>query len=160
MNIQKNCVVSIDYTLTDNEGSVIDTSLEREPLMYLHGSGGLLPGMEKALEGRMEGEKIKTTLLPEEAYGQRDEALLHRVPATDLAHIEDLKEGSQIQAQSETGNQIFTVILIKDGEITLDGNHPLAGITLNFEIDVKSVRAASPEELEHGHAHGVGGHNH
>lgn len=160
MNIQKDCVVSIDYTLSDNEGTVIDTSLEREPLSYLHGAGGLLPGMEKALNGRIEGEKIKTTLIPEEGYGVRDEALLHRVPATELTHIEDLQEGSQIQAESESGNQIFTVILVEDGEVTLDGNHPLAGITLNFEIDVKSVRAASAEELEHGHAHGAGGHQH
>lgn len=161
MIIQKNCVVAFDYTLTDNEGTVIDTSLNREPLVYLHGVKAIIPGMEKALDGRSAGDKFKTTLAPEDAYGQRDEALMHRIPHAELKHIEGLQEGSQIQAESEGGGRtIYSVILIKDGEVTLDGNHPLAGITLNFDMDVKSVRAASDEEIEHGHVHGPGGHHH
>ena len=135
--------------------------LNREPLVYLHGVKAIIPGMEKALDGRSAGDKFKTTLAPEEAYGQRDEALLHRVPLTDLKHIEGLQEGAQIQAESEGGGTaIYTVILIEDGEVTLDGNHPLAGLTLNFDLDVKSVRAANDEEIEHGHVHGPGGHHH
>ncbi|MFK7809443.1 MAG: peptidylprolyl isomerase [Saprospiraceae bacterium] len=160
MNIQNNCVVGIDYTLTDSDGAVVDTTLDREPLLYLHGAANLLPGMEKALEGKTEGDKFKLTLTPEEAFGVRDEALMHRVPTAELQHIENLQEGSQIQAQSESGNQIYTVILIENEEVTLDGNHPLAGVTLNFDVDVKSVRAATDEEVEHKHAHGAGGHSH
>jgi FKBP-type peptidyl-prolyl cis-trans isomerase SlyD len=160
MIIQKNCVVTVDYTLTDSEGIVIDSSLSHEPMVYLHGTGSLLPGMEHSLEGKAAGDKFKISLTPENAFGLRDEALVHRVPMDELVHIEGLKEGSQIQAESEAGDQLFTVILIEDHEVTLDGNHPLAGQTLNFDLDVKAVRAATAEEIAHRHVHGAGGHHH
>ncbi len=161
MTIQNDHVASFDYTLKDGDGIVIDTTDQRGPLTYLHGRQSLIPGMEKALEGCAVGDNFQTTISPEDAYGTRDESLVQQVPFNDLAHIEGLKEGSRIKAESDKGGvQIYTVILIKDDEVTLDANHPLAGITLHFDVTVKEVRAATDEELAHGHAHGPGGHQH
>lgn len=160
MKIEKNSVVSIDYTLTDDQGVIIDTSNGREPLTYLHGVGALIPGMENALMGKAAGDKFKITILPEEGYGQRDESLMRVVERAELAQIPDLKVGTQLQADTEAGVRVFTVIKVTDDKVGIDGNHPLAGVTLNFDLDVKNVRAATAEEIDHKHVHGPGGHHH
>ncbi len=160
MKIEKNSVVSIDYTLTDSNGVIIDTSSGREPLTYLHGVGALIPGMETALQGKAAGEKFKITIAPEQAYGQRDESLLRVIAAEELKGVPDLKVGTQLQADTEAGVRVFTVIKIEGDKVGIDGNHPLAGITLNFDLDVKEVREATSEEIDHGHVHGPDGHHH
>ncbi len=160
MKIEKNSVVSIDYKLTDEQGIVIDTSEGRQPLTYLHGVGALIPGMENALTGKAVGEKFTVTIQPEEAYGQRDESLLRVIAAEELKDIPDLRVGTQLQADTEAGVKVFTVIKIEGDKVGIDGNHPLAGVTLNFDLDVKEVREATAEEIEHKHVHGPGGHSH
>ena len=150
MKIEKNKVVAIDYTLKDNAGTVIDTSEGREPLAYIHGIGALIPGLEEELLGKGVGEKLNVSIPPEKAYGVRNEKLLQEVPKSNFANVPDIKAGMQFQAQSEQGDIIVTVVEVKEETIFVDGNHPLAGVTLNFAVEVKEVRDPSPEELEHG----------
>ncbi len=157
MNIEKNVVVAIDYTLTDNDGVVIDTSTGREPLKYLHGTGALIPGLEKELEGKIVGDKLEVAIKPDEGYGMRNEQLLQAVPREHFGHVPDIQVGMQFQANSEQGPVMVTIVEVNDKQVMVDGNHPLAGVVLNFKVEVKEVRAASAEELDHGHVHGAGG---
>ncbi len=157
MNIEKNVVVAIDYTLTDNDGVVIDTSTGREPLKYLHGTGALIPGLEKELEGKVAGDKLDVAIKPEEGYGARDEQLLQAVPREHFGHVPDIQVGMQFQANSEQGPIMVTIVDVNDQQVMVDGNHPLAGVILNFKVEVKEVRAATEDELSHGHVHGEGG---
>lgn len=162
MQISENAVVSIHYTLTNNAGQTIDSSVERgEPLAYLHGAGNIIPGLEKALLGKQAGDKLDVTVTPEEGYGERHEQLIQQVPKTAFEGSEDnLQPGMQFQAQTEAGPRIFTITAVEGDEVTVDGNHPLAGETLNFAVEITEVREASDEEKEHGHVHGPGGHDH
>jgi FKBP-type peptidyl-prolyl cis-trans isomerase SlyD len=160
MLIEKDRVALIHYTLTDDSGAVIDTSTGGEPLAYLHGSGNLVPGLENALEGKRAGEKFSVTVAPADGYGVRDEQLIQRVPKRSLGGAGEIKKGMQFQAQVGGGIRVFTVTAVVGDMIMLDGNHALADKRLNFQIDVVEVRAASEEELAHGHVHGVGGHHH
>lgn len=159
MQISKHKVVTMDYTLTDEKGNTIDTSDGREPLAYIHGVGGIIPGLEAALEGRNPGEQLQVKVAPEDGYGDRDESLLQVVPR-DRFDVEDVNVGMQFHAQSEGGVSVVTVVAVTDEEVTVDANHPLAGVTLNFDVEVKEVRDATEEELAHGHVHGPGGHEH
>ncbi len=160
MVIAKDFVVEIDYTLTNNEGEVLDSSNGREPLAYLHGHKNIVAGLEKDLEGKKIGEAFKSVVTPLEGYGELNSQLVTQVPKEELASIPDLKEGISIQAQSSNGVQIFKIIKIEEDKVTLDGNHPLAGQTLYFDVNVKSIREATSEEISHGHVHGPGGHHH
>jgi len=161
MKVEKNKVVAIDYTLTDNDGVVIDTSSGRDPLAYIHGNGMLIPGMEKGLEGKAVGDKFDIVISPEEGYGIRNEALVQQVPKEHFANVpQEIQPGMQFQANSEQGPILVTVMEVNDTHVVVDGNHPLAGVILNFKVEVKEVRDASAEELEHGHVHGKGGHQH
>lgn len=160
MLIAKDHVVEIDYTLTDDAGTVLDSSQGRGPLAYLHGAGNIIPGLESELEGKIAGASFKVSIAPAQAYGERNESLINVVPKQELAEIPDLEVGIQLQAQSPQGIQIFTVTEIGDSTVTLDGNHPLAGVTLHFAVEVINVRVATEEELSHGHVHGPGGHRH
>jgi FKBP-type peptidyl-prolyl cis-trans isomerase SlyD len=160
MLIEKDRVALIHYTLTDDSGAVIDSSTGGEPLAYLHGSGNLVPGLENALEGKRAGEKFSVTVAPADGYGVRDEQLIQRVPKRSLGGAGEIKKGMQFQAQVGGGIRVFTVTAVVGDMIMLDGNHALADKRLNFQIDVVEVRAASEEELAHGHVHGVGGHHH
>jgi len=160
MKIEQNKVVAIDYTLTDNNGTVIDTSEGREPLKYLHGRGALISGLEKELEGKVTGDKLDVAIAPEEGYGVRNEALLQSVPKEHFAHVPNVQAGMQFQANGEHGPILVTVVEVTDDKVVVDGNHPLAGVVLNFKVEVKEVREASAEEIEHGHVHGEGGHAH
>ena len=160
MQVAKDAVVSIDYTLTGPDGAVIDSSSGREPLPYLHGAGNIIPGLEKALEGKSVGDNIKVTVPPEEGYGQLDPKAIQAVPKSAFQGVPEIKIGMQFRSQGQHGMQVVTVTKIENDTITVDGNHPLAGVTLNFDVTIKEIRAASKEELDHGHVHGAGGHHH
>ena len=160
MQIAANCVAYIHYTLKDDAGAVIDSSSGGEPLAYLHGAGNIVPGLEKALEGQQAGAKLAVKVAPQEGYGVRDEALVQQVPRRSFQGVRDLKPGMRFHAQTQQGPVAVMVTQVQGDMITVDGNHALAGVTLNFEIEVTKVREATPEELIHGHVHGPGGHSH
>jgi len=161
MQIKKHSVVTMDYTLRDDENSIIDSSGDSGPFPYIHGAGGIIPGLESAMEGKKVGDKIKVRIPPEEGYGEREESLLQSVPRDNFQGIDDISVGMQFQTPTEDGSQqVVTVITVDDEQVTVDGNHPLAGVPLNFEVTVVEIRDASEEELEHGHVHGPGGHEH
>ena len=160
MEITADTVVLIHYTLKDDSGEVLDSSAGGEPLAYIQGHGNLVPGLEKALEGKQDGYTAAVTLSPAEGYGTRDEALVQRVPKRSLQGAGEIRKGMQFQARTDDGMRLFTVTGVAGDMVTLDGNHPLADRTLHFDIEVVSVRDATTEELEHGHVHGAGGHHH
>ena len=160
MNIAENSVASIHYTLTDGEGKVIDTSEGQEPLAYLHGAGNIIPGLEKALVGKTVGDKFKVSIPAAEAYGLRDDSMVQELPSNMFSGIDKIDVGMEFHAETEHGLQVVTVTKVEGDNVTIDGNHPLAGVDLTFDVEVAEVRAASAEELEHGHAHGAGGHHH
>lgn len=159
MNIEKDTVGVIEYVLTDPEGEQIDAS-NGDPLAYLHGHDNLIPGLEAELEGKTTGDKFKATIPAAQGYGDRIEALVQTVPSSMFQGVEALEVGMRFEAQSEQGMHSVEVTHIEGDEITVDGNHPLAGIDLTFEVEVINVRAADEHELEHGHAHGPGGVEH
>jgi len=161
MQISKNKVVTLEYTLKDNEGVVIDQTTGDDTFAFIHGIGGIIPGLENALDGKQADDALNITIEPDEAYGQREEALLAEVPMDRFDGAGEIQEGMQFQTASEDGTaRVVTVVKIEDGMVTVDGNHPLAGVTLNFDVKVIAVREATQEELEHGHVHGPGGHQH
>lgn len=160
MQISTGKVVSIDYTLTNDEGDVIDTSSGGAPLCYLQGGGNIIAGLEKELEGRKAGDAIQARVEPEEGYGKRDESLIMKVPMARFHGVKAVEKGMQFQASTASGPQLMTVVEITEGVVTVDGNHPLAGTTLNFDVTVREVRDATAEEQAHGHVHGPGGHHH
>lgn len=153
MQIEENTVVSFDYTLRDSQGETLDTSEGREPLTYLHGHGNIIPGLEKAMTGRDAGEEFSVTVAPDEAYGQHRDELVQNVPRSSFQGVEHLEPGMQFQAESSAGPMVVTVKDVGEEEVTVDGNHVLAGQELQFEVAVKDVRSATAEELEHGHVH-------
>jgi FKBP-type peptidyl-prolyl cis-trans isomerase SlyD len=162
MQVAKNAVVIIDYTLKNNEGQVLDSSKSegREPLAYIQGAGGIIPGLEKALEGKNAGDAVQVTIPPEEAYGQRNDKLVNAVPKAAFGN-NPIVVGAQFRTQDKQGHQhVVTVTKIEADTVTVDANHPLAGVTLNFDVTIKDVRQATEEELAHGHVHGAGGHHH
>ena len=154
MQIAKDKVVAIDYTLKDDEGSVLDTSEGKQPLTYLHGANNIIPGLEQALEGKAEGEAVNVRVEPAEAYGERRDELMQAVPRDMFQGVEDLQVGMQFQASGQDGQgTVVTVTAIEGDQVTVDANHPMAGVALNFDVTVREVREASAEEVEHGHAH-------
>ncbi len=157
MRVAQNRVVSVDYTLTDDGGQVLDSSDGREPLSYLHGVGGIIPGLERELEGKQAGDEFQAIVAPEDAYGLRDEDLRQAIPRHQFDDIEELELGMQFRVDSNVGPQVITIVEIAEDVVTVDGNHPLAGVNLNFAITVREVREATAEELDHGHAHGPSG---
>jgi FKBP-type peptidyl-prolyl cis-trans isomerase SlyD len=160
MQIANNTVVTIDYTLKDDDQSVLDTSQGQEPLSYIHGIGNLIPGLEKALAGKSEGDRMEVTIAPDEAYGERDDELLQAIPRERFERADEIQVGMQFHTQSDEGMQVVTVVDVDGDNITIDGNHSLAGKTLHFDVRIVGVREASAEEVSHGHAHGPGGHHH
>ena len=156
MQITKNKVAAIHYTLRDNEGTVIDSSEGREPLHYLHGAGNLIIGMEEGLEGKSPGDKFDLKIAPEKGYGEKDDALVQKV-ARSAFGSQEVKPGMRF---STNQGGVVTVTHVGLDSVTVDGNHPLAGVELNFAVEVVEVRNATSEELSHGHVHGPGGHQH
>lgn len=155
MKIAKHSVAAIHYTLTDNSGKVLDSSAGRDPLYYLHGEGNLIPGMEEGLEGQEIGKKLKLKISPEKGYGVRDEKLIQKLPRTAFGG-ERVEKGMQFQANN---GMIVTVTEVSLDQVTVDANHALAGVELNFDVEVMEVRAATADEIAHGHVHGPGGHH-
>jgi FKBP-type peptidyl-prolyl cis-trans isomerase SlyD len=160
MNISENCVASFHYTLTDGSGKVLDSSEGHEPLSYLHGAGNIIPGLEDALEGKTVGDKLNVAVKAAEAYGLRDDSLIQQLSSEMFSGIENIEVGMEFHAETEQGLQVVTVTHVEGDQITIDGNHPLAGIDLTFDVEITEIRAATEEELNHGHAHGAGGHHH
>lgn len=153
-------VVLIHYTLRNDEGKVLDSSSGGQPLAYIHGHGNLIPGLEKELEGKPAGEKLAVKVEPGEGYGERNAALVQRVPRRSFGGAA-VKPGMQFQAQTSSGEaRIATVTGIQGDMVTVDMNHPLAGEHLHFEVEIAEIRDATEEELAHGHVHGPGGHHH
>lgn len=153
MNIGDNCVVSIHYTLTDDEGDELDSSIGQDPFSYLHGTRSIIPGLERALTGRQEGEALQVTIEPRDAYGEIDPELIQKVPREAFAGIEDLQEGMQFQTGEGSRTLNITVREVGDNEVTIDANHPLAGRVLHFDLRIEAVRKADDEEIAHGHIH-------
>jgi FKBP-type peptidyl-prolyl cis-trans isomerase SlyD len=160
MQVAQDSVVSIHYTLTSDAGEVIDSSSGGDALVYLQGHGNLIPGLERELEGKQAGAKLKVRVAPEDGYGEQDETLIQDVPRAAFQGVADIEVGMQFQAQSNHGPRTVTITKVADDVITVDGNHPLAGQHLNFDVEITDVRAATEEELSHGHVHGPGGHHH
>ena len=153
-------VVTIHYTLTNNDGEVLDSSSGGEPLTYIHGHGNIIPGLEKELEGKSSGDKLNVKSAPADGYGERDKKLVQKVPRRSLGGNK-ITPGMQFQAQTSSGEaRVATVVSLQGDMVTVDMNHPLAGETLNFEVEIADVREATTEELAHGHVHGPGGHHH
>ena len=160
MQIEKDKVVTIDYVLTDDAGNELDRS-EDGSFAYLHGASNIIPGLEDALAGKAAGDELKVPVAPEDAYGHRDESKTQAVPADMFQTDTQIEVGMQFHAQDPDGDPlVVTVIKVEEETITVDGNHVLAGIPLNFDVKVVDVRDASAEELAHGHVHGPGGHHH
>jgi len=159
MEITKNTVVTLDYTVKDPEGSLIDDG--HHPLVYLHGGyDGIFAVIEEALQGKKVGDNLKVKLLPEDAFGEFDEEL---VLVEDASMFPDnIEVGMSFERVAEEGEEeiVYRITDIADGKVVVDGNHPLAGTALIFDLTVKEVRAASAEEVGHGHVHGAGGHHH
>ena len=153
MTVEKDTVVTMAYTLTDPDGQVLDTTGDDGEFSYVHGVGAIIPGLEAELAGKAAGEHVEAVIPPENAYGTRDGERLFSIPRERLGEIENLEEGMRFQAQMGENVEILTVTEFDDENVTLDANHPLAGVTLKFEVTIKDVREATDEELAHGHVH-------
>ncbi len=153
MKIEKNKVVAIHYTLKDDKGTVMDTSEGKSPLAFLQGNGQLIPGLESQLEGKVKGHKDQVTVAPADAYGEFREDMVFEVGKEGFQGEEELKTGMQVEVELEKGKSIAVVSKIEGDNVTLDLNHPLAGQTLHFDVEIMDVRDASEEEISHGHVH-------
>ncbi len=160
MQIAERRVAQFHYTLTNDQGEVLDSSAGHEPLTYLHGKGNIVPGLEKALEGKQAGDKLKVSVPPEEGYGAIHPELIQSVPRSAFQGVADIQVGMRFQAETGHGPVLVRVTGVSADTVTVDGNHELAGQTLHFEVEVTNVRDASVEEVLHGHVHGPGGHQH
>jgi len=158
--ITKDAVVLMHYTLTNNDGETLDSSADKEPLAYLHGHGNIIPGLEKQLEGKAAGDKVTANIEPADGYGVRDENLMQEVPKEAFQGAPEIVAGMQFQAQGPQGATMVTVTKVEGETVTVDGNHPLADVHLNFDVEIVEIREATAEELSHGHVHGPGGHEH
>ena len=160
MQIANDKVVTIDYRLTDNEGEVLD-SCDDGSFAYLHGAHNIVPGLEDALAGKQVGDELSVAVAPESAYGRRDDARTQPVPREMFPEDTQIEVGMQFHAQGPDGHSLMvTVAAVEADTVVVDGNHPLAGVHLNFHVKVLDVRDATKEELAHGHVHAPGGHHH
>jgi FKBP-type peptidyl-prolyl cis-trans isomerase SlyD len=155
MKVEEHAVVLIHYVLTNNDKEVLDSSEGQDPLAYLHGTGHLIPGLEAQLLGKVAGDKLNVTVQPGDGYGEFNKELVQTVPSDVFEGVESIEPGMQFQTSTEggSGGETITVVSVENDEVTIDGNHPLAGETLHFAVDIIEVREATAEELEHGHVH-------
>ena len=156
MQIAEGTVVAIDYMLTDDEGNLLDQSQSDQPLIYLHGHKNIIPGLESALLGKIEGENFEVRVAPTDGYGETNPELEQIVPRDRFQGVESLEVGMQFQANTDQGPVSVRVIKVEDDDVTVDGNHPLAGMPLNFSVTVRSIREATEEEIANGHIHQIG----
>jgi len=159
MDIKKNTYVSFNYTITDDQGKVLDSSEPEGPIDYIHGAGMLIPGLEKALEGKKQGDAVKVTVSPKDAYGERKEELVYVLPKEQLGVDENIKAGMQFEADTPAGTVNLTVTGVNETTVTLDANHPFAGKNLNFAVSIVECRSATEDELKaasHQHSAGCG----
>jgi FKBP-type peptidyl-prolyl cis-trans isomerase SlyD len=156
MQIAENLVVSIHYTLKDSQGNTLDSSQGQEPLPYLCGAHNIVPGLENALIGKQKGDQLDVVVQPEEGYGEIRADLVQKVSRENFQGVDNIEVGMQFMAEAPWGQQPVTVVGVEDDGVTLDGNHPLAGQVLHFSVEVSDVRAATEDELAHGHVHGDG----
>jgi FKBP-type peptidyl-prolyl cis-trans isomerase SlyD len=160
MQIESNSVVTLHYTLKDNDGNIIDQS-DDGSFLYLHGAMNIIPGLENALTGKAAGDEVSVSVPPEQGYGVKDPARIQDVPKEMFEGNDDIQVGVQFHAEAPDGSAVVvTVIEVKDDVVVIDGNHALAGVDLNFDVKIVDVRAASEEEVSHGHVHGPHGHAH
>ena len=158
--IGKHSVVSIHYTLKDDDGQVMDTSEGREPLAYLHGENNLIPGLESELQGKTAGAKFQATIEPKDAYGEINDDFIQTINKQMFQGVDDIQPGMTFVAQGDGGQQRqVRVVEVEGDDVTIDANHPMAGKTLHFDVEVVEVREATPQEVEHGHVH-AHGHDH
>lgn len=153
MQVQDKAIVGIHYTLKNDAGETLDSSEGRDPLHYLHGGGGIIKGLESALEGKEPGEELDVTIEPEEGYGPHREELVQDVPKSAFEQVGDIEVGMTFQAQTDAGPVPIRVADVSEETVTVDGNHALAGERLHFSVKVEEVREATQEEIDHGHAH-------
>ena len=156
MKITKNSVVVMHYAVSDSDDTLIDSSYDHKPMAIIHGSGYLIPGLEDALEGHQVDDKFEVSVNADQAYGPRHDDYVQSVQKELLQGVEELAVGTQLRATTDEGEQTVIVIDITDDVVTVDGNHPLAGLDLKFDVEILEVREATTEELEHGHIHGEG----
>jgi len=160
MIAEKNKVVTFHYTLTNDTGTELESSHGKDPMTYLHGANNIIPGLEKAMEGHAIRDKFSATLEPEDAYGVRNDNNVQRIPLKRLKGIGKISVGQVLNLQTNKGPVQVTVLKLGRFNVDVDGNHPLAGIQLTFNVEITEIRDASEEEAKHGHAHGPGGHQH
>ena len=162
MQIAPNTVASLAYVLTNTQGETLDQADTQQPFVYMHGAHNIIPGLENALAGKQAGDTLEVTIPPEQAYGLKDDSLMQEVPRSMFAGVEEeqIIPGAEFHAQTNAGMQTIVITAVNGDTITIDGNHPLAGQTLHFDVTVLDVRAATKDEISHGHAHGPGGHHH
>jgi len=159
MTIAKNTTVTIDYILTDDKGNLMEDTKESGPVAYLHGAGFMIPALEAALEGKAEGDEMTVALTPEEAYGERDENLVLQFPRKDFENADTIELGEQVQVHSGEEGGVMSVVAMDDEMVTLDGNHPFAGTGIKFELNIRSIRETTQEDIDavnHNHHHDCG----
>lgn len=160
MSIEKDSVVYFHYTLSGEDGKAFETSTNGHPMTFLFGHGNILPALEAEFTGKNEGDQFQVTLTPEQAYGERNEAGVQRIPIKHLATKGKLQKGQAVKVNTDKGMRDVTIVKVGKFNVDVDTNHPLAGLTITFDVSVEQVRPAEAEELAHGHVHGVGGHHH
>ncbi|QFU21758.1 peptidylprolyl isomerase [Shewanella eurypsychrophilus] len=156
MKITQHCAVSIHYRLTNEQGELIEDSFGGEPMLYLHGADNMIPGLEAELEGKVAGDKLEVSVSSESGYGPYHDGLRQEVPVSAFGDIQDIVPGMRFIAETEMGQRPVQVKEVKDDVVIVDGNHPLAGQSLSFSVEVLEVREASAEEIAHGHIHAHG----
>lgn len=159
MQIADNTAVSIHYTLTNDDGEVLDSSIGREALVYLHGSGNIISGLENELKGKTVGDKFNVRIAAQDAYGEFADEMIQVISRSMFEGIDNIEVGMQFHADVNYGTGVVTVVDIDGDNITIDGNHPLAGQALTFDVEVIDIRPATKEEMSHGHIHGEGCHH-
>jgi FKBP-type peptidyl-prolyl cis-trans isomerase SlyD len=154
MTIAKDKVVSIEFTLKDDQGNTLDSNEGGDLLLYLHGAGNIVPGLETKLEGLAVGAEVSVDVAPEDGYGPRDATLVSEIPKENFDDVDEIEVGDEFQAEDEESLFLVTVTAVDEETVTVDGNHPLAGIALHFDVSIKEIRDATEDDLEHGHVHG------
>ncbi|GAA5191581.1 peptidylprolyl isomerase [Ferrimonas gelatinilytica] len=161
MIIDAKTVVTLHYRLRNAKGELLEESFGAEPMQYLHGAQNMIPGLEKQLTGKQVGESFSADVEAEEAYGAIEPGLIQEVPLSAFEGVDDIAPGMRFMAETEAGPRPVTVTEVKEDAVVVDGNHPMAGQSLHFDIEVMEIREATEEELAHGHVHAAGGcHSH